>query len=112
LSKRKDPFDALAHPIRRAILDLLRDQPGLSAGDIAAYFPEISRPAVSKHLAILRAARLVRARARGREMHYTVDPGPLREMYQEWLERFAPLWEQSLANLKRRVEEGNPPPGR
>jgi DNA-binding transcriptional ArsR family regulator len=67
---------------------------------------------VSKHLGILRSARLVRARARGREVHYTVDARPLREMYQEWLERFAPLWEQSLANLKRRVEEGNPPPGR
>ncbi len=109
LRKRRDPFEALAHPTRRAILDLLREQPGLSAGDIAAHFPDVSRAAVSKHLGILRSARLVRARARGREVHYTLDPRLLRELYQGWLESFAPLWEQSLANLKRQVEEGDPP---
>lgn len=109
MSKRNDPFEALAHPIRRAILDLLRDRPGLSAGEIAARFPEVSRPAVSKHLGVLRGARLLRARARGREMHYTLDPRPLQELYERWLSHYAPLWEQSLANLKRQVEEGSQP---
>jgi DNA-binding transcriptional ArsR family regulator len=93
--------------MRRAILDVLREQPGLSAGEIAARFPEVSRPAVSKHLGVLRSARLVRARARGREVLYTLDARPLEEVYREWLERFAPLWEESLAKLKRQVEEGD-----
>lgn len=77
----------------------------MAAGEIAEQFPGVSRPAVSKHLGILREARLVRARARGREVHYTLDPRPLGEMYERWLRYFAPLWEQSLANLKRQAEE-------
>lgn len=109
MPKRSDPFEALAHPIRRTILDLLREQPGLPAGGIASHFPEVSRAAVSKHLGILRGARLIRARARGREVHYTLDPRPLSDLYEQWLSRFAPLWEQSLANLKRQVELGDPP---
>ena len=106
MSKRGDPFDALAHPIRRAILDLVRDQPAMAAGEIASHFPDVSRPAVSKHLRILRDAGLLRARTKGREVRYRLDPRPLQEMYERWLYRYAPFWEQSLANLKRQVEEG------
>ena len=104
MSKRKDPFAALADPTRRAILDLLRERTTLTAGEIAAQFPKISRAAVSKHLSVLRRARLVKARERGRERHYTLDPRPLAEVYHEWLERFAPMMEESLMELKRRVE--------
>jgi DNA-binding transcriptional ArsR family regulator len=107
LSKRSDPFEALAHPTRRAILDLLREHPGLPAGEIASHFPEVSRAAVSKHLGVLRGARLIRSRARGREVHYTLDARPLAALYEQWLRHFEPLWEQSLANLKRQVEEGD-----
>ncbi|MEX0782376.1 MAG: metalloregulator ArsR/SmtB family transcription factor [Dehalococcoidia bacterium] len=109
MSKRRDPFEAVAHPTRRAILDLLREHPGLPAGEIASHFPEVSRAAVSKHLGILRGARLLRARPRGREVHYTLDPRPLGDLYEQWLSRFEPLWERSLANLKRQVEEGDAP---
>ena len=105
MSKRRDAFAALADPTRRAILDLLRDEPGLKAGEIAGRFPRISRAAVSKHLGVLRNARLVRAREVGREWHYTLDPAPLAEIYQAWLASFAPLWEQSLERLKRQAEE-------
>ena len=104
MSKRKDAFTALADPTRRAILELLREEPGLAAGAIAARFPDVSRPAISKHLGVLRRARLVRAREVGREWHYTVDARPLAEIYMEWLEGFAPLMEQSLERLKYRVE--------
>jgi DNA-binding transcriptional ArsR family regulator len=106
LSKPKDAFAALADPTRRAILELLRERPGLPAGAIAARFPLISRAAVSKHLGVLRRARLVRARERGREWHYTLDPRPLAEIYSEWLSGFAPLWDESLRRLKHQVEEG------
>jgi DNA-binding transcriptional ArsR family regulator len=107
LSKRRDAFAALADPTRRSILELLRDQTTLTAGEIAAHYPHISRAAVSKHLGVLRRARLVRARERGREWHYRLDPRPLAEIYRVWLERFAPLWDESLERLKRRVEDGD-----
>lgn len=101
MSKGSDAFAAIADPTRRGILELLHERAGLNAGEIAARFPKISRAAVSKHLGILRRARLVRARRRGRERHYELDPRPLAD-YRRWLERFA---EESLAELKRRAED-------
>ena len=98
-------YAALADPTRRAILELLRDEPGANAGQIAAQFPHISRPAVSKHLRVLREARLVSAEEQGREWKYQVDPQPLADIYYGWLQSFAPMWEESLARLKRQVEE-------
>jgi DNA-binding transcriptional ArsR family regulator len=103
-SSRKDPFPALADPTRRAILVLLREERTLTAGSIAAAFPNISRPAVSKHLGVLRDAELVRAQETGREWHYTLDPGPLADVYENWFGEFAPLWDQGLRNLKNTVE--------
>ena len=105
MPKRRDAFGALADPTRRSILDLLRGEPTLTAGEIAARFPRVSRAAVSKHLRVLREARLVRARERGREWHYSLDARPLAEVYRDWLESFAPYFEESLGRLKRRVEE-------
>ena len=99
-----DPFAALADPTRRAILELLRDQGVLSAGDIAARFPAMSRPAVSKHVGILRRAKLVRGRVHGREMRYRLDSAPLADVYGRWLSTFVPVMEDSLLELKRRVE--------
>ena len=105
MSKRRDAFGALADPTRRSILDLLRGKPSLTAGEIASHYPRVSRAAVSKHLRVLREARLVRARERGREWHYSLDARPLATVYREWLESFAPYFEESLGRLKRRVEE-------
>ena len=102
---KADPYAALADPTRRAILDLLREQPGANAGEIAARFSRISRPAVSKHLRVLRDAKLVTAEEQGREWRYQLDPQPLADIYFGWLQSFAPMWEESLGQLKRRVEE-------
>ena len=104
MSASRDAFTAIADPTRRAILDLLRDEPSLTAGQLAQRFPHMSRPAVSKHLALLREARLVQAREEGREWHYTLDPTPLADIYENWLREFAPLWDESLSRLKRRAE--------
>jgi DNA-binding transcriptional ArsR family regulator len=108
VSGRRDTFSALADPTRRAILEILRDELSLTAGQIAAQFPAISRAAVSKHLGLLREARLVRVREEGREWHYTLDPGPLAEVYEHWLGSFAPLWDETLGRLKVAAER--PPP--
>jgi DNA-binding transcriptional ArsR family regulator len=104
VSRRRDAFGAIADPTRRAILELLFEQSTMTAGEIAGEF-DISQPAVSKHLAVLRDAGLVAVRGDGRERHYTLDPQPLEAIYVGWLSRFAPLWERSLANLKRQVEQ-------
>jgi DNA-binding transcriptional ArsR family regulator len=99
-----DPYEALANPTRREILLLLRENAELSAGQLAAAFPTVSRPAVSRHLAVLRRARLVHSRAHGREHHYSLDPAPIAEVYRTFLAAFLPVAERSLENLKQIVE--------
>lgn len=78
----------------------------MAAGEIAARFRRISRPAVSKHLRVLREAGLVHAVERGRENVYTLDARPLATIQREWLDQFTPHWERSLQQLKRQAEEG------
>jgi DNA-binding transcriptional ArsR family regulator len=94
-------FHALADPTRRAVLDLLRrgSQP---AGQIATAFP-ISRPAISKHLRLLRRAHLVREHREGRHRVYQLNPEPLRAV-DSWIEQYRTFWSASLANLKAFVE--------
>lgn len=102
---RHSSFRAVSDPTRRRILDLLRDAGPLRAGDIAARFPRMSRPAVSKHLRILRHARLVREASQGRERWYQLNPQPLREMYDSWLRHYEAFWTERLQTLKQIVEE-------
>jgi DNA-binding transcriptional ArsR family regulator len=94
-------FSALADPTRRAVLDLLRHgtQP---AGEIAQAFP-VSRPAISKHLRLLRRAHLVQERREGRHRLYQLNPEPLKAV-DSWLEQYRVFWQTSLANLKTFVE--------
>src|ERR1700756_2613911 len=82
---REATFSALADPTRRAVLDLLRtgSQP---AGRIAQAFP-ISRPAISKHLRLLRRAHLVDERREGRLRVYQLNPEPLRAV-DSWLDQY------------------------
>jgi len=102
-------FAALADSTRRVLLELLRDHASLTAGELAAAFPAISRPAVSKHLRILRDAGLVHAEQRGREWHYALDTAPLAAIQQRWLATFVPLFDESLGRLKIRVESRQRP---
>jgi DNA-binding transcriptional ArsR family regulator len=95
-------FRAIGDPTRRAILDRLRAGPA-NAGSLAADFRQ-SRPAISKHLGVLKAARLVSHRAVGRERRYTLNPLPL-QMIAGWLEGYRTFWESSLSQLKRNLEE-------
>ena len=98
-----DALAALADPIRRELLARLR-QRELSAGDLAAGFA-ISRPAISRHLRVLREAGLVRARPAGRRRVYAVDPAPLREL-DAWLEPYGELWAQRLDALDTEIARG------
>ena len=94
-------FGALADPTRRAVLDLLRagTRP---AGDIARAFT-VSRPAISKHLRILRRAHLVEERREGRHRMYHLNPEPLKAI-DSWLNQYRQFWTASLNNLKAFVE--------
>ena len=94
-------FNALADPTRRAVLDLLR-QGSQPAGRIAQAFP-VSRPAISKHLRLLRRAHLVQERKEGRHRFYQLNPIPLKAV-DSWLEQYRRFWQSSLANLKTFVE--------
>lgn len=96
-----DIFRAIADPTRRAILDRLRAGPA-NAGSLAADFRQ-TRPAISKHLRILREARLVVSNAVGRERFYKIDPVPL-QTAAGWLEGYRSFWESALNRLKRNLE--------
>src|SRR6476661_4184291 len=94
-------FHALADPTRRALLDLLR-QGTQPAGQIARAFP-ISRPAISKHLRLLRRAHLVQERREGRNRLYQLNPEPLKAV-DTWLQQYRVFWETNLNSLKAFVE--------
>src|SRR5690349_9431502 len=94
-------FNALADPTRRAVLDLLR-QGRLPAGRIAQAFP-VSRPAISKHLRLLRSAHLVQERREGRHRFYQLNADPLRAV-DSWLDQYRVFWQASAASLKVFVE--------
>lgn len=107
--KQVDPFFAIADPTRRAILDRLRVDGRSPVSDIAAGF-DISRPAVSRHLRVLRDARLVTERrggGDGRQRVYEVTPDPLREVA-AWTAGYEAFWAKSLVALKRHLESSRP----
>jgi DNA-binding transcriptional ArsR family regulator len=89
---------AIAEPRRRQILALVRDDE-LSAGEIAAHF-DVSRPAVSQHLTVLKEAGLLRERREGTRRLYRALPEGLAEL-RAFLEEF---WDDRLATLKRVAE--------
>src|SRR5918992_496172 len=89
-------FRAISHPIRRDILDTLATGER-SVGDLVRQF-DVTQPAVSQHLEVLREAGLVRARAAGRRRVYALDPAPLREVF-DWAARFEWFWAERLDRL-------------
>jgi DNA-binding transcriptional ArsR family regulator len=97
-----DVAAAIADPVRRAILVMLREQ-RLSAGEIAGRFT-ISRPAVSRHLRVLRESGLVRDTLSGRQRLYELDASRLAGLT-EWLGQFTPAagWERRLDALATEV---------
>ena len=94
---------ALADPTRRDLLSLLAGGE-LAAGELAGRFP-VSRPAISRHLRVLREAGLVSTRTEGRRRLYRLDPRPLREL-DDWLEPYRDLWAQRLDALDTEIARG------
>ena len=102
LPDERDVFQALADPTRRAILTLLQ-QGSQPVNGIARDFP-ISRPAISRHLRILREADLVTEIKIGRNRLYELNAGPLKDV-DDWLAHYRHMWQHRLRNLKRFVEQ-------
>lgn len=94
---------ALADPIRREIVEVLLDHPQ-DAGTIAARFP-VSRPAVSRHLRVLRESGIVRSEAVAQRRVYHVEAAPLQEL-DDWLDRYREFWNDRLDKLEQHLEEG------
>jgi DNA-binding transcriptional ArsR family regulator len=97
-----DVFSALSNPVRRRVLELLLDGP-MTAGSIAEEF-DLSRPAVSEHLRVLRLAGLVHEQPSGRERHYRLAAEPLRAVG-AWLHPFERYWRDRLRTLADVLEE-------
>jgi DNA-binding transcriptional ArsR family regulator len=94
--RQAEVFAAIAHPMRRRILDLLAEQER-PVHDLARHFG-VSRPAVSQHLRILLAAGLVEEQRQGRERRYRLTPQPLAQI-QAWLAHYERFWPERLQRL-------------
>jgi DNA-binding transcriptional ArsR family regulator len=99
-------FKALADPSRRLLLDTLRDRAGQSLGELCGKL-EMTRQAVTQHLARLEEANLVSSVRRGREKLHYLNPVPIHEIHARWISRFERESLDALRDLKSRAE-GDP----
>src|SRR5476649_944101 len=99
---RMEAFTALADPVRAEIVQLLSAH-DLTAGDIASRFP-ISRPAVSRHLSVLRRSRLVRVRGEAQRRVYSLDTDGL-DRVDRWVGECRRLWNARLDTLGRHLDD-------
>ena len=97
MNLRRDVFQAIADPTRRAILLLLASQ-SLTAGAIAANF-DTARPTVSKHLQILTECELLQQEQNGREMYYHINAKKMKELA-DFIEAFRKLWDDRFNKLE------------
>lgn len=99
---------ALASPIRRRMLDILRDGP-VSTGELAADFGDHSRFAVMQHLRVLEEADLVIPRRDGRTRLNYLNPLPIQRIYSRWVSRYQEPWTEALVSLKGTLENDERP---
>jgi DNA-binding transcriptional ArsR family regulator len=97
MNLRRDVFQAIADPTRRAILLLVASQ-SMTAGAIAANF-DTARPTVSKHLQILTECELVKPEQNGREIYYHLNPKKMKEIA-DFIEPFRAIWEDRFNKLE------------
>jgi len=98
-----DKFSAVADPKRRAMLDLLVKRER-SVGELVSAFPDISQPAVSKHLRILKDAGLVDMRVQAQQRIYTLQPKGLAEL-DAWIAKYKVFWPDRLDALEQHLSE-------
>ena len=97
MNLRRDVFQAIADPTRRAILVLVASQ-SMTAGAIAANF-DTARPTVSKHLQILTECELLKQEQNGREIYYHLNPNKMKEIA-DFIEPFRQMWDDRFNKLE------------
>ncbi|HTM99401.1 MAG TPA: metalloregulator ArsR/SmtB family transcription factor [Pedobacter sp.] len=97
MNLRRDVFQAIADPTRRAILLLLATQ-SMAAGAIASKF-DTARPTISKHLQILTACKLLGQEQNGREIHYHINARTMKEVA-DFIEPFRQMWDDRFNKLE------------
>jgi len=97
MNLRRDVFQAIADPTRRAILLLVASQ-SMTAGAIAANF-DTARPTVSKHLQILTECQLLEQQQNGREIHYNINAKKMKEVA-DFIEPFRQMWDDRFNKLE------------
>jgi len=111
VAERVDKLDpvwkALSDPTRRAMLDLLRDQPRRTT-EIVESFPHLTRFGVMKHLDVLREAELVHTREEGRQRMNSLNVVPIRQIYERWVSPFHAIWSSHLLRIKETAERERP----
>lgn len=98
LKMRRDIFQAIADPTRRAIIALIALQ-AMTPNAIAEHF-DTSRQAVSKHLRVLTECELVKQTQQGREIYYELEISKMKEI-DKWLNQFRKIWEERFDNLDK-----------
>jgi DNA-binding transcriptional ArsR family regulator len=96
-------FKALADPVRRELLDVLRERAGRTLGELCQG-REMTRQAVTKHLVVLEGANLVATEKRGREKLHYLNPVPIQEIADRWIGKYERGRLAALADLKQRLE--------
>ena len=105
MNLRRDVFQAIADPTRRAILVLVATQ-SMTAGAIAANF-DSARPTVSKHLAILTECELLEQEYNGREVYYHFNPKKMKEIA-DFIEPFRNMWDERFNKLETVMKNHKP----
>jgi DNA-binding transcriptional ArsR family regulator len=101
-------FKALAAPVRRRLLDQLKDRPR-TTGDLCAAIPELDRCTVMQHLRVLEQAGLVIPQRKGRERWNHLDPLPIKHIHDRWIGDYATAAVDMLATLKADLEAADAP---
>lgn len=97
-------FKALADPSRRKLLDRLHKSDGQTLTELCQHL-DMTRQAVTKHLALLEKANLVSVVWRGREKLHFLNPVPLHEIYERWIGKYEGFRLQALSDLKKDLEQ-------
>jgi len=101
MNMRRDVFQAIADPVRRDIIELLSKE-DMTVNEVAENF-EISRPAISKHLKILKECEVINIKKEGRERRCTIVPKQLMTVA-DWLESYGKLWDNKLDIFENYLE--------
>ncbi len=99
-------FSAISDPTRRAMLDLVLKRP-MSVGEIAEEFPAISQPGISKHLKVLRNARLVKVSIKAQKRFYSLDDSGFHEIG-NWIDKYQKFWSTKLDALEYFLDDDAP----